>query len=275
MTTTSSTLRVTVRDGTHIQAFVRNAGDGRPCIALVHSLAMDHTFWRATIDRLPDDVSVLAIDARGHGASDKAPGPYTCALMAADLLDVLRHLGWDRVVVGGASMGGCVALQFAIDHPQATSALALMGTTSWYGPTAPKDWAGRAEKARQEGLKALVDFQKTRWFGDAFRESHADVVDNALDIFLRNDIDAYAATCHMLGAFNASDKLGQVHVPTAVLVGEQDQAATPAMAEVLHQGIAGSTLQVVAGARHLLPLEQPELVAATLQDLVARSAARS
>ncbi len=263
--------RITTGDGVAITFKVVRAGSSAPKLVLIHSLAMDHSFWQPVLDHLAGTVSAVVIDARGHGSSDHPKGPYAATRMAADVNDVLDSLGWSSVVVGGASMGGCVAQQFALDYPGRTRALALMGTTSWYGTTATADWKARAEKALDEGLSALVDFQKTRWFSDAFRQSHPDIVQHAVDVFLRNEVQAYAATCNMLGSFDVRDRLGTIEVPTAILVGEEDYAAPPQMAQALHDGIAGSTMAVVPGARHLLPLEVPALVAAALGELAVRA----
>lgn len=258
-----------VSDGARIAFEVTGSTNpDAPKAALVHSLAMDHTFWNPVAERLAPHASVLTIDARGHGESGKPAGPYTAPRMAQDLLEVVDALGWSKVVVAGASMGGCVALQFAASHADRTSGLGLIDTTAWYGATAPKDWATRAERARAEGLQVLIDFQKTRWFGDAFREAHADVVDRCIDIFLRNDVAAFGATCHMLGNFDGRSLLAGIGAPTAVVVGEEDYAAPVAMAEVMHEGIAGSTLTVIPAARHLTPLETPDVVARILSDLL-------
>jgi 3-oxoadipate enol-lactonase len=240
------------------------AAPERPAIALVHSRAMDHRFWDAVADRIGERASIVAVDARGHGQSGKPEGPYTVERMAQDVHEVVRHLGLPRVAIAGASMGGCVALQFAAMYPQAVTAAGLFDTTAWYGPTAPQDWAGRAAKATQEGLAALVDFQKTRWFSDEFRRRQPEVVERCIEVFLANDPRAYAESCRMLGAFDARALMKDVRVPTCVLVGEEDYAAPPEMSRALHQGIAGSTLTIVPQARHLTPLEVPDLVARQL-----------
>ena len=92
-------------------------------------------------------------------------------------------------------MGGCVTLAFAGRHPKRVDGLGLFDTTAWYGENAPEAWAERGNKALNEGLSSLVGFQKTRWFGDAFREANPDVLDAAIQDFLANDLNAYAATC--------------------------------------------------------------------------------
>ena len=96
-------------------------------------------------------------------------------------------------------MGGCIAQAFAGVYPDRAQALAVIDSTAWYGPTAPKDWRERAATAATKGLAALSAFQATRWVSDAFREAHAEVVRKHMDVFLANDVDCYRATCEMLG----------------------------------------------------------------------------
>jgi 3-oxoadipate enol-lactonase len=234
--------------------------------ALIHSLAMDRAFWRPVAERL--NAAVLVYDCTGHGTSPRPAGPYSVEAFADDLARLLDHIGWDRAVVAGASMGGCISLAFAKRHPGRLAALGLVDTTAWYGPDAPKQWEERAQKALREGMKALVDFQVTRWFGEAFRAAHPAVVEQCVATFLKNDVRAYAETCRMLGSADLRGCLSGIDVPTAIVVGEEDYATPPAMSRELHRGIRGSTLEVLRGARHLTPLERPDEVAAQLRKLL-------
>jgi 3-oxoadipate enol-lactonase len=261
-------MRIDTRDHQTIEvSLAGNAASGKR-VVLIHSLAMDHRFWAPVVAALGDSAQVLIYDCRGHGASSKPRQSYTVEQFADDLADLLDHLRWDSAVVAGASMGGTVALAFAARYPQRTAALGLFDTTAWYGSDAPKQWAERAEKAAQEGLTALVGFQATRWFSDAFRARRPDIIDASVGTFLRNDVAAYAATCNMLGVADLREDLSTLRMPTRIGVGEEDYATPPAMAEALHRGIAGSTLTVFEGARHLTPLEVPERIAAELRLLL-------
>jgi len=237
-------------------------------IALVHSLAMDRAFWRPVAERL--DAAALLYDCTGHGASPKPAGPYRVEGFADDLAGLLDRIGWRSAAVAGASMGGCVALAFAHAYPGRVSALGLVDTTAWYGAQAPRQWEERARKALEAGLGALVDFQVTRWFSDDFRARHRDVVARCVATFLANDVAAYAESCRMLGAADLRAALPQIRVPTTVIVGEEDYATPLDMAQALHRGIAGSTLEVLRGARHLTPLEAPDAVARALSAILAR-----
>lgn len=263
---------VELRDGTRMAYRLSGRANSKDRLLLLHSLGMDGNFWQPVIERLGDRAAILALDCRGHGASDKSAGPYAVEQFAQDAHNVCAALQFDDVLVAGASMGGCVALQFAASFPAMTRALGLIDTTAWYGPTAPADWKTRADKASAGGLQAMVEFQVTRWFSEAFRASHPDVVRRCVQTFLRNDIEAFAASCIMLGAYDGRGQLARVGVPTAVVVGEEDYAAPVAMAEALHEGIAGSSLRVIAQARHLTPLEAPEVIVQQLLALLDSTA---
>jgi 3-oxoadipate enol-lactonase len=168
-------------------------------------------------------------------------------------------------------MGGSVALTFAARHPARLSGLLAIDTTAWYGPTAPEDWARRAGIARQGGMAALLEFQRARWLSDAFRAAHPEVQAAQEAVFLRSDVEAYAAACGMLGALDARADLPGITARTAVLVGEEDHATPPAMAEAIAAAIPGATLKVLTGARHLTPLERPRDVVEALLELAARA----
>ena len=258
---------VRARDGAQLFcAWSDGPADTR--IVLVHSLAMDHAFWSPVVGELAGVASIVAMDCRGHGKSDKPRGRYSVEQFADDVADVVDAARWSKAIVAGASMGGCVCLAFAARHAQRCSGLGLFDTTAWYGPQALAQWAERADKALVQGLDSLVDFQKTRWFGDRFRAERSDVVNESVAVFLRNDPVAYAETCRMLGACDLRAVLGDVRVPTRIAVGEEDYATPLAMAESLHIGIPGSTLTVIQEGRHLTPLERPVLIAGELKQLI-------
>lgn len=259
------------RDGNPIGYTLHGDARAPRRAVLVHSLAMDRQFWDPLAERLGRDAAVLSFDCRGHGASGAGAAEYSVALFADDLAALMDHVGWDRALVAGASMGGCVSLAFAQAYPARVAGLGLIDTTAWYGEQAPQQWEERARKALDGGLQALVEFQVTRWFSDAFRAAHPEVVSAAVEVFLRNDPRAYAASCRMLGAADLRPALASIRVPTAVLVGEEDYATPISMAEALQRDIEGSTLTVLKNARHLTPLERPGEVAAALARLLERA----
>lgn len=266
----SSTLNEThASDGTRLVYRRWGSPASAHHVVLIHSLAMDGAFfWQPVAASLAGKAEVLALDCRGHGASDKPAGPYSVEQFADDVACVMDAAGWPSAVIAGASMGGCVALAFAGRYPERVAGLGLIDTTAWYGTDAPGAWAERAQKALDDGMGTLVDFQKTRWFSDGFREENPQIVDGAINVFLANNVEAYAATCRMLGACDMRSLLTSFRFPVAIMVGEEDYATPVAMAEQIHGAIPGSTLKVIDGARHFTPLEVPRVIAGELAALM-------
>jgi len=268
---TSQLKQASGEDGTKITfAHYPATTAARQRVALLHSLAMDHTFWDGVVNALDNNIEIVAIDARGHGRSDKPAGPYTTELFADDLAAVFASVGWERAVVAGASMGGCVTLAFAGKYPQRVAGLGLIDTTAWYGENAIVAWEERGQKAIAGGMTALTGFQKKRWFGDAFIEEQPKLVQQSLDVFFKNDPEPYLETCRMLGNGDSRSVLAKINVPTAILVGEEDYATPIAMAEHMNSAIANSTLEIIKNARHYTPIEVPNIIASALGDVFNR-----
>jgi 3-oxoadipate enol-lactonase len=258
----------TAEDGARLAYRLWDGAATLPAVALLHSLALDGGMWEDTAAALSGRARVLAVDCRGHGASARAPGPYGTAGMADDLAAVLDAVGWHDAVIAGCSMGGCVAQHFAARHAGRTRGLVLFDTTACYGPDAPAAWRDRAAKARAGGMQALSAFQAERWFTATFNAEQPDVLQRWLDVFAANDIGCYEAACVMLGDADLRPLLATIAAPTLVVVGEEDGATPPAMARALAEGIAGARLRIVPQARHLLPIERPEIAADAIASLL-------
>ena len=241
-----------------------------PRVALIHPLALDRSVWDGVVRRLGGEAETLAYDCRGHGESGREAGEFTLELFARDLAELLDHVGWPTAVVAGCSMGGCVAQAFAGLYTQRVSALGLVNTTSWYGDEGPRQWQERAANARRQGLDSLSEFQLTRWLSDSFRAAHPEKAEWARRVFLANSLDCYAATCLMLGRADLRPYLAMLHMPTAIIAGEEDYATPVVASRELHAAIAGSTLTILPKARHVTPVECEQEVAAALLALVRR-----
>src|SRR5204863_6467847 len=181
-------------------------------------LALDSSIWDGVVERLAGRAEILTYDCRGHGRSGRQAGRFTTELFARDLLELLDHVGWQKVIIAGCSMGGCVVQAFAGQYASRVAALALIDTTAWYGEDAPKTWRQRAATAEAQGLAGLVDFQMTRWFGDAFRAAHPESVGAAIRVFLANDLACYDARCILLVVVYLRRLLHNIAVQDVVFV---------------------------------------------------------
>jgi 3-oxoadipate enol-lactonase len=248
---------------------------GKPRLVLIHSLALSGSIWDGVVSELSSEFEILVYDCRGHGESDKPLGPYTVELFAEDLDALLDSCGWATATVAGCSMGGCVAQAFAAAYPQRALSLALIDTTAWYGPTAPKDWSDRADKVAKDGFASIIAFQLTRWFSESFINAHPEQTQKFSRTFLANNVACYQAACGLLGSADLRNAARGLRVPVSVIVGEEDYASPIAMSQSLHDMIPGSTLTVIPGARHLTPIQCPTQIASLLKQLVERAGART
>jgi 3-oxoadipate enol-lactonase len=272
---TIATSSLTLSDGSALAYTLRSSHTpNAPRLVLIHSLALDRSVWDGVAAQMESDTDVLTYDCRGHGQSDRRAVAYTADLFAKDLAELLDHVGWASAAVAGCSMGGCVGLAFAGLFPHRVTALGLIDTTAWYGADAQEKFRERADAAKAKGMAALFGFQATRWFSDEFRATHPDVLKRTLDVFVASDLACYAAACDLLGAVDVRSYLSTLHMPVAVVVGEEDYATPVEMARQLHEAIPQSTLTVLVHARHLTPIEHPDAVASKIRALNLRAAER-
>jgi len=128
----------------------------------------------------------------------------------------------------------------------------------------------RARTAEEKGLAALVDFQLKRWFADRTHAEQPALIDQAKRVFLANDVAGYAASCRALGAMDLRGKVDGIQCPTLIVVGDEDYATPPSMAEDLHRRIGGSELVVLPSVRHLSAWEAADVVNGHIDRLLAR-----
>src|SRR5215469_2301611 len=205
-------------DGCRLAYCVR-ANPGKLRAVLIHSLALSGAMWDPVAAELANTAEVLTYDCRGHGTSERRPGPYSVELFADDLAAILDDCKWSSATVAGCSMGGCVAQAFAAAYPQRVRGLALIDTTAWYGPKAPQDWKARGARPAKDGFASMSEFQLSRWFSDSFRQSHPDITQQMVQIFLANTADCYQASCEMLGNADLRAALSGFRLPVSVVVG--------------------------------------------------------
>ena len=228
---------------------------------LLHGFTQTGRSWERV--QRATSLDVLAPDLRGHGASG-ALRPVDFPTVVADVA-ALTHEG----VLCGYSMGGRIALHAALAHPERVRRLVLVSTTA--GIEGPGERAER--RAADEALAAEIEHDgieafAARWGAqplfadlppDAAAAAHADR--------LRNDAAGLAAALRGLGTGVMEPvwhRLGELHMPVAVLAGERD-AKFLALARRLAGAVPEATFTVVLGAGHALHLEAPEAVAAALE----------
>jgi 3-oxoadipate enol-lactonase len=253
-------LWATAPDGSRHHA--RREGAGPVPVLLVHGFPFDHRQWEPQLEALRRTAAMLAPDLRGLGASGGARGPGSARLSdyADDLARWLDHIGWERTIVTGLSMGGYIAFEFVRRHPERVLGLVLADTS----PAADTeeviaDRLATSERVAVEGMGAVVEGLLTRVPGPTTQRSRPEVRARLLRMVSEAPITGVRAALEaMAGRPDSTPTLGSITVPTLVVVGEEDVLTPPARAEAMAAGIAGARLVVIPRAGHVPPLETPE-----------------
>jgi 3-oxoadipate enol-lactonase len=258
--------RVTADDGVEVAARVEGPASG-PVVLMLHSIGCDHTMWDAQAERLAGRYQVVRADLRGHGASDAPGGDYSLARLGRDAVNFLDGLGARTAVICGLSLGGLVAQEAALRAPERVAGLVLASTAPRIGTA--EAWRQRADLVRAEGLEAIADLAMGRFFADAWRAAHPQVVARFRSRLLAMSAAGYAGCCAALRDADLSGEVGAIATPTLVIAGRRDVSTPPEVVRALAGDLEQSDyLELDAG--HLSNVERPdEFTDALLQRLEA------
>ena len=242
--------------------------DDAPAVVFSNSLGTTLEMWDAQVRALASRYRCVRYDTRGHGRSAVVDGPLAIEDLADDLVGVLDALALDRVHLVGLSLGGMTAQAFAVRYPHRLDSLVLMATSAHVPP--PEAWEQRARTVRADGMGAIVDTVRARWFVEDTIAFAPEQVKPVRDRFLAIDPRGYAACCLALSRMDLRGAIGAIHTPTLVVAGEDDPATPLDMAQDIEQRIPGAELTVIPEAAHLLAVEQPDAVNEILLGFLAR-----
>lgn len=245
-------------------------GSGPDAFVLVHGFTGSRDDWREHMAPLAAHGRTLALDQRGHGGSSNSgdPAGYTLEGLGSDLAAALTALDADPCDLLGHSMGGMVALRYALAHPERLRSLILMDTAAGVldvPEEARTMMEAVAQVARSEGMAKVAELMRSAREGSAFaaRVAAADAFDNPFERaqakLLQMDPEAFATLVQAL--FEEPpvvDRLSEIRCPTTVIVGEADLPFREA-ARVLADGIPAAELRVIPQAAHEPQLENPKV----------------
>lgn len=239
-----------------------------PVVVMSHSLAANVGMWEDQTPALAG-FRVLRYDTRGHGGTDAPEGDYTLDQLAGDLFALLDALGIDRAHFVGLSMGGMIGQTAALRDPGRFLSLSLCDTSSRVPGEGRALWSERMAAARSQGMEALVESTIDRWFSRSFQAAAPARVDRVRDMVRTTPVAGYCGCCAAIRGLDLTDRLGEIGLPTLIVVGEDDPGTPVAAHEVIRDRIEGSRLVVIRDALHFSNVEQAEAFNETLGAFLA------
>lgn len=246
--------------------FWEEEGDGEP-VLLVMGLGYPAAMWYRLLPYLTDGYRTIRFDNRGVGATGVIDAPYRIEQMADDGVAVLDAAGVGSAHVVGASMGGFIAQELALRHPDRVRSLALACT----GPNGPEAVPPSSEALRMLADRASMTPRRAAEAALPFiyaPSTPRERIDEDIAVRMRQPTqpDGYARQLQAVTAHGGTyGRLASIAVPTLVVHGRTDRLVDPRNATLLAERIPGARLQWIDGASHVFFTDQPDAAGGALR----------
>ncbi len=259
--------KLPVRD---INLYYEVNGQGHP-ILFIHGLGSSTRDWELQVPFFSKHYQVVTFDTRGHGKSDKPPGPYTISLFAADTVELIKGLGLTPPHVVGISLGGIIALQLAVSAPDLVRSLTIVNAGPEFIVRTIKERLLVLQRqliVRLLGMRKMGEFLSKRLFPKPGQEKLRQLF---IERWAENDPQAYRDAMRAIVGWSVTDQLNTIQCPTLVIAADQDYTPVT-VKEAYVARIPQAELKVISDSRHATPVEQPEKFNETLMAFLLRQA---
>lgn len=231
-----------------IEMYYQVFGKGEP-VLLIHGGLGHGDVWSAQVADLSKDHTVIVADSRGHGRSTRNADPYGYDLMASDYLALLDYLKVDKTALVGWSDGGIIGIDIAMTHPERLTRL-----------------FAHAANVTTDGVDPGVETDKT--FGAYIERSGRDYAKMSKT---PGEYDAFVEQIGQMWASQPSwtkEQLEKITVPTAIVVGDHDEAIKREHTEYIASVIPGAKLVILDNTSHFAMLQDPEGYNRAVRDFI-------
>ncbi len=243
-------------------------GEGPEEVVFGHSLLFNLRMFDDQVDFLKSNYRCIRFDFRGQGKSEITEGGYDLDTLTTDIVELLNKLCKGPCHFVGFSMGGMVGMRLAIHNSNLLKSLILINTSSETESkvTLPQNlllaWIGR-----HIGLSVVANKVMAKFFGRSFLNDLSRAATKRIwkEHFLANDRKGISkAIKGVLFRESITNKLHHIHIPTLIIVGENDIPTPVEKSKIMQRSIKGSRLKIIPRAGHMSPVEEPDLVNETI-----------
>jgi 3-oxoadipate enol-lactonase len=252
-------------------------GVGPEPVLFISGLGADHRVWDALVPEFAERYRCLRFDNRGVGRTDKPKGRYSTGLLARDVSALLAAIHIPRAHVIGISMGGAIAQELAINHPENVGSLILISTWAKADTFRRELGECRLRAAKTCGRNAFWREHLLWCFTHGFYEQQRGKVDAARVFLAKTAQPAYALARQTEAVINHDtlNRLHRIQAPTLIVVGDEDISTPVRFSRTLQDRIKGAKLTIMKGVAHSLTTEKPGLFVETALRFLACHALRS
>jgi pimeloyl-ACP methyl ester carboxylesterase len=241
--------------------YYESHGQGYPLV-LIRGLGSNADHWYAQVPDLSRHYRVITFDNRGIARSTDPGGPFTITDLADDTIRLMNGLGIEQAHVLGLSLGGMIAQEMAIQHPQRIKGLILVvtlcgGQHQVVAGDAVREKLQRVvfEGSADARIKAIEVFFAPRTITE-----RPQVLLKYAEVSMKYPagINILQRQYGAVASHDTYDRLDRIKAPTLVLTGEEDVLIPPGNSEILAERIPGAELRVIPGGGHQIMIEQPQ-----------------
>jgi pimeloyl-ACP methyl ester carboxylesterase len=238
-----------------INLYYEMIGQGQPLL-FIHGLGSSNRDWEKQAAFFSRDYLVVTFDVRGHGRSDKPPGPYSISLFANDTKELIKSLDLAPVHIVGLSMGGMIAFQLAASSPELLRSMVIVNSAPEFIIRTFRQrielWK-RLLVTRVLGMRKMAELLGRRLFPEPEQDELRRLI---VERWGANDKQAYLHSLRALVGWSVADRLSDIRCPTLVVAADKDYTPV-AFKKSYVSGIPDAELVVIADSRHATPLDQP------------------
>jgi 3-oxoadipate enol-lactonase len=244
-------------------------GSGPP-LFLIHGIGASRHSWDGLVQHLKGHYRCISYDLRGHGKSPMPRPPYKLDALVEDLEALRAELKIESAHFAGHSLGGMIGPAYARKYPQHVRSIGLYSTAAFRTADDSAKVKGVVAAMRRQGVAPVLNTLRDRWFTPEFAARRPEVIERRMQQVIDTDTEVFLSVFDIYAETEMAPWLSEIQHPCLVLTGENDGACNPRLNTQIAAALPESELVILAGLRHAILLEAPDVVAPPVEAFLAK-----